>query len=85
MAEKTMQNRVKECVTLWRKLTVQLAIPATFDGMGYIKERIDEYIKTGEAWSGEVEIPSIGRVAKVNLPLLAKHDVTITLSVIKET
>ena len=44
--EKTQGARVKECVTLWRKLTVDLGIPHTYEGMLELKEEIDKYIMT---------------------------------------
>ena len=82
--EKTQGQRVKECVTLWRKLTVDLAIPPSFSGMDTLKEAIDTYIKTGEEYKDEIEIPSIKRIAKVFFPKAANKSVEITLSVQKD-
>jgi alcohol dehydrogenase class IV len=82
--EKNQGQRVKECVTLWRKLTVDLAIPSSFSGMDALKEAIDTYIKTGEEYRDEIEIPSIKRVAKVFFPKTADKSVEITLSVQKD-
>ena len=79
--EKTHGARVKECVTLWRKLTVDLGIPHTYEGMLELKEEIDKYIKTGEPFKGEIEIPALGRTASVNFPRESSKDVTITLKV----
>lgn len=79
--EKTQGARVKECVTLWRKLTVDLGIPHTYEGMLELKEEIDKYIKTGEPFKGEIEIPALGRTASVNFPRESSKDVTITLKV----
>jgi hypothetical protein len=79
--EKTQGARVKECVTLWRKLTVDLGIPHTYEGMLELKEEIDKYIKSGEPFKGEIEIPALGRTASVNFPRESSKDVTITLKV----
>jgi len=79
--EKTQGARVKECVTLWRKLTVDLGIPHIYEGMLELKEEIDKYIKTGEPFKGEIEIPALGRTASVNFPRESSKDVTITLKV----
>jgi hypothetical protein len=79
--EKTQGARVKECVTLWRKLTVDLGIPHTYEGMLELKEEIDKYIKTGEPFKGEIEIPALGRTASVDFPRESSKDVTITLKV----
>jgi len=79
--EKTQGARVKECVTLWRKLTVDLGIPHTYEGMLELKEEIDKYIKTGEPFKGEIEIPALGRTALVDFPRESSKDVTITLKV----
>jgi len=83
--EKSQKARVKECVTLWRKLTVDLGIPHTYEGMLELKEEIDKYIKTGEPFTGEIDIPAIGRTAVVIFPLESSKDVTITLKVMKPT
>jgi hypothetical protein len=82
--EKTQGQRVKECVTLWRKLTVDLAIPPSYSGMDTLKEAIDTYIKTGQEYKDEIEIPSIKRIAKVFFPKTADKSVEITLSVQKD-
>ena len=79
--EKTQGARVKECVTLWRKLTVDLGIPHTYEGMLELKEEIDKYIKTGEPFTGEIDIPAIGRTAAVIFPRESSKDVTITLRI----
>jgi alcohol dehydrogenase class IV len=82
--EKTQGQRVKECVTLWKKLTVDLAIPSSFSGMDALKEAIDTYIKTGDEYKDEIEIPSIKRIAKVHFPKEANKSVEITLVAIKD-
>ena len=79
--EKTQGARVKECVTLWRKLTVDLGIPHTYEGMLELKEEIDKYIKTGEPFKGEIEIPALSRTASVIFPRESSKDVSITLKV----
>ena len=79
--EKAQGARVKECVTLWRKLTVDLGIPHTYEGMLELKEEIDKYIKTGEPFTGEIDIPAIGRTASVIFPRESSREVAITLKV----
>ena len=79
--EKSQGARVKECVTLWRKLTVDLGIPHIYEGMLELKEEIDKYIKTGEPFKGEIEIPALGRTASVHFPRESSREVTITLKV----
>ena len=79
--EKTQKARVKECVTLWRKLTVDLGIPHTYEGMLELKEEIDKYIKTGESFTGEIDIPAIGRTTVVIFPRESSREVAITLKV----
>lgn len=80
---KPIGDRVRECVTIWRKLTVDLKIPVDVDGMGEIKEQIDTYIKSGKAYIGDIPVPCIQRVAHVIFPASSKP-VNITLSVMKE-
>ena len=79
--EKAQGARVKECVTLWRKLTVDLGIPHTYEGMLELKEEIDKYIKTGEPFTGEIDIPAIGRTAVIIFPRESSREVAITLKV----
>ena len=81
--DKPIGSRTKECVTLWRKLTVDLGIPHTYEGMLELKEEIDTYIKTGEPFKGDIDIPAIGRIACVMFPKEKSKEVTITLKVIK--
>ena len=52
--------------------------------MDALKEAIDTYIKTGEEYKDEIEIPSIKRIAKVFFPKHANKSVEITLSVQKD-
>ena len=80
---KPIGARTKECVTLWRKLTVDLGIPHTYEGMLELKEEIDKYIKSGEPFKGEIDIPAVGRTAIVSFPKEQSKEVTITLKVIK--
>jgi len=79
--DKSQGARVKECVTLWRKLTVDLGIPHTYEGMLELKEEIDKYIKTGEPFTGEIEIPALSRKASVIFPRESSREVSITLKV----
>ena len=83
--EKSQGARVKECVTLWRKLVIDLGIPHTYEGMLELKEEIDKYIKTGEPFKGEIEIPALGRKACVNFPRESSKEVTITLKVMTKS
>ena len=83
--DKPQAARVKECVTLWRKLTIDLGIPHTFEGMLELKEEIDKYIKTGEPFTGEIEIPAVGRKASVIFPRESSREVSITLKVMTKS
>jgi hypothetical protein len=48
-----------------------------------LKEEIDTYIKTGNPYANEIDIPAIGRTAVVNFPRESSKDVTITLRITK--
>jgi hypothetical protein len=50
-----------------------------------LKEEIDKYIKTGEPFKGEIEIPALGRTASVDFPRESSKDVTITLKVMTKS
>lgn len=78
-SSKPIEDRVRECVQLWKKLTVDLLIPGDISGMPQIKERIDAYVKHGDAWSGVIPLPSIGRSAHCFFPQGAFRECTIML------
>ena len=65
-ALKTKEERVKEGIHLLKQL-----LDAGVKQHGSyldLKVRIDEWIKTGEAWSGSVPFQEYGRKAEVILP-----------------
>lgn len=80
---KTKADRVREVVVLWKKLTVEFGIPPDLQGMPEIKRRLDEFIATGDPWSGKVRLPGIDRTAHILLPAGVQHTAVIELKVVR--
>lgn len=66
--EKTRFDRVKEAVTLLKKLQ-EVGIPATDPGYRQCKEKIDLWIQEGKSASYQIEFPRHGRKGELVLPM----------------
>lgn len=64
---KTKEERVKEGVSLLTQLR-QAGVKETFGGFQELKQRVQEWVSTGESWSGSIPFSEHGRVAEVELP-----------------
>jgi hypothetical protein len=64
--EKTVQERVSECLKIARALE-EVGITKEFTGRKDIDQRMQDYIKTGDPWSGTIEFPELNRIADVIL------------------
>lgn len=80
---KSKADRVREVVVLWKKLTVEFGIPPDLQGMPEIKARLDDFIATGDPWSGKVRLPGIERTAHILLPSATQHTSVIELKVVR--
>lgn len=75
---KTKMERVKETVTLLRKIK-ELGIFETDPGYMEIKRRLDAWIAGGDAWTGTVELMRYGRRAYMKIPVLKGQDLECRL------
>lgn len=66
-AEKTKGERVREGIALLRQLQDIGVDPADSDFV-LLKERVSDWVKTGDPWSGKIPFGAYGRVAEVLLP-----------------
>lgn len=66
--EKTMADRVRETVTLLKKLK-EVGIGATDPGYRQCKEYMDLWIREGKSASYTIEFPRHGRKGELNLPM----------------
>jgi hypothetical protein len=82
--DKSPQERVKECITIIRKLTENLALPEDAPEVAELRGRMNDYIRTGDAWSGTVDFKRWGRIAECNFPKRAGKPVEVTLKAISK-
>jgi hypothetical protein len=81
MAEKTKEERLKEGV----HLLLQLKGTGVDPELSYkqVKAQVDDWIKTGDPWSGKIQFPECNRVAEIVLPRKAVNTATLLLRVKK--
>jgi hypothetical protein len=49
----------------------------------HLKDKISEWVNTGEAWTGNVPFPEYGRVAELVLPKYSGHTATLAFKMTK--
>ncbi len=76
---KPIEARLKECMSILKKLTESLHLPSQSPEIVELRSRMNDYIKTGEPWTGEVEFLSWDRIAQCNFPKMASKTVEVTL------
>lgn len=81
VSEKPQAERLKECIAVLKKLTVDLGIPYESPEVKTLKSRFDDYIHHGTCWSGTVSFAAYGRIANVKLPRVYNKPVEVTLKV----
>lgn len=77
-AEKTKYDRVKETVTLLKKL-LEFGISDGNDGYMQIKDALDEWIKTGDAAEHFIPLRTYRRNAVLTLPKRADRAAELVL------
>ena len=76
---KPIGERVKECITIMKKITEDLGLPSESDAVTELRTKMNDYIRSGDAWSGTVDFSSFGRIAECNFPGKAGKLVEVTL------
>lgn len=64
---KTKGERLKEGVSLLTQLR-EAGVKELYGGFQDLKQKISDWVNTGEAWEGSVPFPEHGRIAEVELP-----------------
>ena len=82
--EKSPQERVKECIAIIRKLTENLGIPDDSPEVVELRGKMNDYIRSGDSWTGMVDFSPWGRMAECVFPRLAGKSVEVTLKVISK-
>jgi|UniRef100_A0A6C0HFZ4 hypothetical protein len=65
---KTQDERLKESIRILSKLK-ELGVHVTDHSYKEISGRFNDWIKTGEEWSGTIEFPKYRRTANIHLPV----------------
>ena len=80
--EKPVADRVKESVHLLQQLR-DLGVADTTPSLQILRGHLNDWIRTGEPWTGSVEFPSYGRVAKVILPRREDRAASIEFRIVR--
>lgn len=75
---KTKEQRLKETMEIINKMK-EIGLTIREPGFIMTKDRLSEWVKTGEAWSGTIDFPMLGRKADVNLPARADRVASMML------
>lgn len=76
-----MEGRLHQSIVVLKKLRDDLGLPYECEEVQAVKQRLDEFIRTGEPWSGQISFASWSRIAE--LELTRKGKVKLTLAVQK--
>ena len=75
---KTKEQRLKETMEIINKMK-EIGLSEKEPGYIMTKEKLSEWVKTGETWSGTIDFPMLGRKADVVLPARADRVARILL------
>ena len=76
---KSKEDRVKETVHILKQL--KDAGVGEYGSYTVLKDKMTEWINTGESWSGRIPFPEYGRVAEIVLPSSSKNTATLAFKV----
>lgn len=77
-----MEDRLRQTVSVLRKLTVDLGIPYESEEVQTLKARLNQFVKDGEPWDGSISFEPWGRIADV--VLTRKGNIEVTLRAIRK-
>lgn len=75
-------NRVSECISIMKQIR-DLGFPSDYPPYKELSQRISDYIRTGEPWSGKIKFEAYGRYADVILPRRADREIVVVLRKLK--
>jgi hypothetical protein len=79
--DKSQNDRLKECLSIVRKITDTLQIPADDSNVVELRSHMNTYIRTGDEWIGTVDFSKWGRIAHCNFPKASSKVVEVVLKV----
>jgi hypothetical protein len=77
-----MEERLRQTVVILKKITEDLGIPYSSPEVQELKGRMNDFVRTGEPWEGQVMFAPWGRVACCMFT--RKGHMEVTLEVIRQ-
>jgi hypothetical protein len=71
-------NRIEECIKIMKQIR-DLGIPTDYPPLKELSNKMSDYIKTGDPWSGKIKFEAYGRVAEVILPRRKDIEISVIL------
>ena len=81
--EKPQADRVSECITILRKLTDEVGVPATNVSIAVLKKRMGQYWRDGKLQEDQLPLVGYDRIILYKFPRWAHQEVEVTLRVSK--
>ncbi len=72
-----MEDRLKQTITIMKKLTGDLGLPLEAPEIQAIKARMTEFVRTGEPWSGKLSLAPWDREAVLEMSVGGKIELTL--------
>ncbi len=72
-----MEGRLHQAIVVLKKLRDDLGLPYESEEVQNIKQRFDEFIRTGEPWEGNIPFSAWDRVAHIRLTRKGKIELTL--------
>lgn len=72
-----MEGRLHQSVVVLKKLRDDLGLPYECEEVQAVKARLDDFIRTGEPWSGRILFASWDRMAELELTRKGKVKLTL--------
>ena len=81
--EKTQAERITECMTILKKLTNDVGIPAANPSVVVLKKRMAQYWRDGKLYEDKLPLVMYDRIIMYKFPRWADQQVEVTLRVTK--
>lgn len=79
---KPKDERVKETITILKKM-MELGISKMDPSFIDLKQKMTNWVETGNAWNGKIQFKHYNRVAIINLPESGRFAATIEFNICK--
>jgi hypothetical protein len=73
-----MNKRLEQSIHVMREMYA-LGFPTDYPPLKELSQRLSDYVKTGEPWSGKIKFETYKKVAEVILPRKADRDISVVL------